>query len=403
MSEKFIPQIAYFVQKYAPQYGIKVHSPIIAQAILESGNGSSELAANANNFFGLKYKAGRCPTACGVYHKIGSEQNPDGTYVSSAMQWCQFSDMEQCVIGYFDFVNNPRYSNLKGVTDPKVYLDNIKADGYATSLKYVDNLMRVIETYNLTQYDNKEVTNMAKKIIAIDAGHCLTTSGKRCMKSIDPNETREWYLNDRIADKLENLLANYNVRVVRVDDTTGKKDVNLTTRTTIANSANADVYVSIHHNAGINGGSGGGTVVYYYSTKTERLAQASSLYNNIVALTGLVGNRSSKVSKYAYYVLKNTKMPAFLIENGFMDSKTDVPIILKEAHADKTAKGILNWLVSEFNLEPIVSTPVTNTPVTSTSTTDKIYRVQCGTFKTKKNAEVLKNKLAAAGFTATIV
>ena len=35
--------------------------------------------------------------------------------------------------------------------------------------------------------------------LALDAGHCLHTSGKRCLKTIDPNQTREWVLNDRIA------------------------------------------------------------------------------------------------------------------------------------------------------------------------------------------------------------
>ena len=38
--------------------------------------------------------------------------------------------------------------------------------------------------------------------IAIDAGHGLYTAGKRCLKSIDPNETREWVLNSRIAGKV---------------------------------------------------------------------------------------------------------------------------------------------------------------------------------------------------------
>lgn len=37
------------------------------------------------------------------------------------------------------------YANLKGVTEPKKYLENIKNDGYATSVKYVGNLMAVIE------------------------------------------------------------------------------------------------------------------------------------------------------------------------------------------------------------------------------------------------------------------
>lgn len=163
---EFIETIGAYVQKYAPAYGICVHSPIIAQAVLESARGTSELAVNANNYFGLKYKPGRCPTATGSYTKVGSEQKADGTYASATMQWFAFPDMEACVRGYFDFINNSRYANLKGVTDPGEYLKNIRADGYATSLKYVDNLMAVIREYDLIRFDGKKVESMSNSTLA---------------------------------------------------------------------------------------------------------------------------------------------------------------------------------------------------------------------------------------------
>lgn len=186
--------------------------------------------------------------------------------------------------------------------------------------------------------------------IVIDAGHGLYTSGKRCKKSIDPNETREWILNDRIADRLEVLLADYDCSVVRVDDTTGAKDISLANRVKTANNAKADIYISIHHNAGINGGTGGGTVVFYCSSKQERKTQAERLYKAITNQTGLIGNRSGKVVYKGFYVIKNTKMPTFLIENGFMDSRTDTPMILTKEHAERTALGIVNFLVEELSL-----------------------------------------------------
>lgn len=163
---EFIEKIGAYVQKYAPAYGICVHSPIIAQAVLESARGTSELAVKANNYFGLKYKLGRCPTATGSYAKVGSEQKADGSYTSAPMQWFAFPDMEACVRGYFDFINNSRYANLKGVTDPGEYLQNIRADGYATSLKYVDNLMAVIREYDLIRFDGKKVESMSNSTLA---------------------------------------------------------------------------------------------------------------------------------------------------------------------------------------------------------------------------------------------
>ena len=189
------------------------------------------------------------------------------------------------------------------------------------------------------------------KVIAIDAGHGYNTAGKRCLKSIDPNQTREWFLSDRIADRLEALLKGYNCTVLRVDDTTGARDIPLATRVAMANKAKADMYISIHHNAGINGGAGGGTVVYWYSSSAGRAQQAQRLYNAVVSRTGLAGNRSSRIQKSALYVLKRTTGPALLLENGFMDSRVDTPIILTEAHAQKTAEGLLAFLVNELSLK----------------------------------------------------
>lgn len=52
--QKFVDNIAKYVKKYASSYGISVHSPIIAQAILESGWGKSKLATYYHNYFGMK-------------------------------------------------------------------------------------------------------------------------------------------------------------------------------------------------------------------------------------------------------------------------------------------------------------------------------------------------------------
>lgn len=192
---------------------------------------------------------------------------------------------------------------------------------------------------------------MSKPIIALDAGHGYYTKGKRCLKSLDKNETREWYLNDRIMDRVQEKLSNYECVVLRVDDTTGAKDVSLQSRVSLANSQKADIYVSVHHDAGLNGRKGGGTTVYYCSSNIERHKQAKRLYDILVGETNLIGNRSEKIINKGYYVLKNTKMPAFLIENGFMDSPTDVPIILSDQHAENTAEGIASFVVTELGLK----------------------------------------------------
>ena len=181
------------------------------------------------------------------------------------------------------------------------------------------------------------------KIVVIDAGHGHYTAGKRCLDG-----TREWDLNSRIACILAELMTESGYRVYRADDVSGKTDVSLWNRVSLSNKVKADLYISIHHNAGLNGKQGGGTVVYYYSNNTDRERQAKALYHSVVNETRLVGNRAQKVVKKAFYVLRRTKAPAFLIENGFMDSVTDMPIIKTEAHAERTAIGIYNFILNEL-------------------------------------------------------
>ena len=189
-------------------------------------------------------------------------------------------------------------------------------------------------------------------LICIDAGHGRYTVGKRCLKAIDPNETREWVLNSRIAGKVQKLLGGYDCETMRVDDPAGEKDITLLTRVTQANYAGADVYVSIHHNAGIGGGSGGGIVIFTArsASQTSKVLQ-EAVYRSTVAATGLKGNRSDPMPEKDLYVLRNTRMPAVLGEFGFMDSTTDTPVILTEEFADQVAHGIVEALVNTFGLE----------------------------------------------------
>ena len=159
-NSEFVEQIAKYVKKYAYVYGIEVHSPIIAQAILESGWGKSTLASKYHNYFGLK---------CGSRWKgksvnmLTKEEYKVGTMTSIRDNFRVYDSMEDGVKGYFEFINTSRYSNLKGVKSPEEYALRIKFDGYATSSKYVDNIMRVIHDNKLTRFDRNGDGNMKKE------------------------------------------------------------------------------------------------------------------------------------------------------------------------------------------------------------------------------------------------
>lgn len=180
---------------------------------------------------------------------------------------------------------------------------------------------------------------MAK--IAIDAGHGRYTAGKRCLKKLDKNETREWVLNDRIASYLEDYLKSAGHEILRVDDTTGKRDVPLAERVSKAEKWGADIYVSIHHDSGIQGKSGGGTTIFISTHASKKSKQVQhAIYNRHIEYAKLKGNRSDGTRTADFYVLVHTNIPAVLIENGFMDSRTDIKKILDPAWSKKAAFGI---------------------------------------------------------------
>ena len=159
-NEAFIQKVAEKVRKYAPLYGICVHSPIIAQAIIESGWGKSGLASKYHNYFGLK---------CGSSWKGKSvnmttkEEYKVGTITNIRDNFRVFEDFDAGIRGYFEFIHTSRYANLKGVKNPEEYVRRLKADGYATSSKYVDNIMRVIRDNELTRFDGNGDDDMKKE------------------------------------------------------------------------------------------------------------------------------------------------------------------------------------------------------------------------------------------------
>jgi N-acetylmuramoyl-L-alanine amidase len=188
--------------------------------------------------------------------------------------------------------------------------------------------------------------------LALNAGHGKKTLGKRCLKKLDKNQTREWILNSRICEKIEMKLSEYRgVEVIRLEDPTGEKDIPLKKRTDTANNFKADFYLSIHHNAGINGGTGGGIEAYVYTkASTESVAWQTALYNAVIEKTNLVGNRSQGKRKANLHECRESDMACVLLECGFMDSKTDVPIILTDKFAEKVATACVEVIAERARL-----------------------------------------------------
>lgn len=188
-------------------------------------------------------------------------------------------------------------------------------------------------------------------LLALDAGHGIKTSGRRISAEFDPAQHREWWLNDRIARYVQERAKQYTgFAVLRVDDVTGQTDVQLAKRCSKANDANADFFLSLHHNGGIGGGTGGGLVAYSYPGSTAGAEWRDALYDAVLAAGKLRGNRANPRQTANFAVLRQTNMPSVLIEHGFMDSSTDAPVILSEDYARACGYAEADCIAKRFGL-----------------------------------------------------
>lgn len=159
--EEFINMIAPLIISEGKKRGYSVFSTVIAQAIIESNSGKSILGYKYHNYFGMK---------CGSRWKGKSvnlktkEEYTVGTLTTIKDNFRVYDSIEEGIKGYYDFISTKRYANLKESKTYVEYAENLKADGYATSSKYVNTLCTTVDAYNLTKYDsffnfNDEVTD----------------------------------------------------------------------------------------------------------------------------------------------------------------------------------------------------------------------------------------------------
>lgn len=134
-----------------------------AQAILESGYGSTELAVAANNLFGMKatLSGNNWPSEWDgqTYTKDTKEQDKGGNEYTVSAAFRKYASHAASIKDHSDYLAGAkngsalRYAGLIGETDYKTAAALIKDGGYATDINYVSKLCNIIEKWNLTKYD----------------------------------------------------------------------------------------------------------------------------------------------------------------------------------------------------------------------------------------------------------
>lgn len=222
------------------------------------------------------------------------------------------------------------------------------------------------------------------KTIQIDHGHGGTDPGAVNGKRRECDDTLR--LGALVGSKL--IEQGQNVIYSRETD----KYVSLIDRTNIANKANADMFVSLHRNSFTNSTANGVEIWVYTNPTAAELGAACDVLEELVKV-GVQSNRG--VKKGNYHVCRETKMPAMLIELGFISNAKDNELFDKnlDAYATAIVKGILEALGEPYK-EPNNA---------QNEAAQGVYRVQVGAFTVKDNAESFLKTVKGMGLQAFLV
>ena len=200
----------------------------------------------------------------------------------------------------------------------------------------------------LKDYKEKDFSDV--KTILIDAGH--NYSGKDTgaeNKEFDLKEEEiTWNIADALRRKLEKM--GYSVVMTREEMTDSIANTSvlesLQARVDLGHEQRADLFISIHCNAG----GGSGTEVYCFQKSGYAWRLAQLVQDSITDRTTLY-DRGVKTA--AFYVIQNTLMPAILIETGFIDNEKDIEVISTEDGQLRIAEAIASAVAMYDAMPPI--------------------------------------------------
>ncbi len=182
--------------------------------------------------------------------------------------------------------------------------------------------------------------------IYIDAGHGGSDPGAvgNGLREKDLTLT----ISKRIKAYLDNNYSGHNARLSRTGDTT----MSLSQRTNAANNWGADYFLSVHINAG--GGTGYEDYIYSGGVSSKTASIRDTIHVEVVKQISNVRNRGKKRANF--HVVRETRMPAMLSENLFIDTKADANKLKDSKFLDKVAKGHAIGLAKAFKLKKKGST-----------------------------------------------
>lgn len=191
--------------------------------------------------------------------------------------------------------------------------------------------------------DREQSTNYSNYKVVIDAGHGGSQTGAIASGIYEKD------LNLAIALKLNNLLKSAGVKTYMTRTT--DKDVGLYERSGLANSVNADLFISIHNNAQSPSSIKGSMTLYYPNGVSKNGINgyqfASIVQKNLVSQLGT--ENKGIIERPNLAVLRTTKMPAVLVEVGYMTNKSELSKLVTGSYQDKAATVLKDSVLEVLN------------------------------------------------------
>lgn len=215
---EFVEKIGALASEDMKKTGI-LASLTIAQAILESAWGTSALAQAPNyNLFGIKGAYN------GNYCEFNTSEYLNGKWVTVKAQFRKYPSWAESLADHSALFNTyDRYANLRGCTDYKLACRYVREDGYATDPSYTSKLINIIESNNLTRFDNGAVSTTPSTnnngTYTVQAGDTLTAIANKYGTTVDSLVA----LNN-IADKNKIYVG----QVLKISGTTSNNSITYT-------------------------------------------------------------------------------------------------------------------------------------------------------------------------------
>jgi N-acetylmuramoyl-L-alanine amidase len=186
---------------------------------------------------------------------------------------------------------------------------------------------------------------LSRKIVVLDAGHGGWDPG------MVQGKTEEKHINLSITQKLQTFLEQGGATVIitRIDDTglgKGKKS-DMQARRLVANTSHADIFVSIHQNS-FQSESVHGAQVFFFNQSDNSQKLATHIQERLREFVD-PSNKFLPKANDNYYVLKQTLMPAVLVECGFLTNYNEKTKLLSDDYQEKIAWSIYLGIIDYFH------------------------------------------------------